>query len=596
MFFVFCGIIFNMKGKISVLATIALGVVLAGGFCSAGAVDRQAAACDEIRADAFGFDPADSTCALRKAIQSGARRVVIPRMEGPWYVTPLSFAGLNDVEIVFEDGAEVCAKRGAFKGKGDRLLAFQYCRGLTLRGGGRLRMWKGDYPDQGGHRHALAIHCCRDVRIEGLEIVESGGDGIYLSTGKPCGAFKAYSEDVVIRNVRCLRNFRQGISVIAADGLLVEGCELSDTCGTSPQAGIDFEPNNPGDAIRRCVMRNCTLERNRGFGIDTLFTYHDETTPPLDITIERCVSRDNEKAIHFNGIAQNGNFRSNAGRIVVTNCVFREKGGRDETVSREVAWGGALSRPDGAGLRPFTADDWREDAAVVTDLRPGACVDLSPVRFRYAAEYVIYAAAPGEIAFEGRQVPVGAKGVPSRTPLTLARFRGGKVAEIPAPATTNGPLRATVPAKGFYRLSWACGWGTSLVLVKSSVPIAFSMFPRRDGLGRWLAPFLYGCDPATLHFAVPEGTARFAAVACGFGGGAGASARMVLSDPTGRVAADIDNVRSSDAYVSAERPSAGLWTLVATRPSARPLNNFGVDVAGIPPLFFLSKEKYWMSR
>lgn len=545
---------------------------------------------NEVSADAFGYDAIDSTAAIQKALTSGARRVIITRQAGPWYVTPLSFSGLKDLEVVFEDGAEICAKRGEYKRKVSPMLVFSYCQGLTLKGKGRLRMWRDDYPDEGGHRHALAIHCCKDVLVDGLEIVESGGDGIYISTGKPQKGFRSYSENVVIRNVKSLRNFRQGISVIAVDGLLVENCELSDTCGTSPQAGIDFEPNNPNDTIAHCVMRNCLLERNKGYGVDTLFTWHDEMTAPLDITIENCISRDNEKAFHYNGVAQNGIFRSNVGKILVKNCIVREKGGQDAPYDYTLTWGAVL--PD-VKLRPMQVSEWNEMLVKIVDKAPGRLVELSNARFRCQGEYVLYADKPGEIAFKAQQLPVGAAGKPCDLMMKLARFRGEMIAELAAPAVTSTLYRVHVPDKGFYRLSWKCGWGSSIILNASSVPVAFSMFADRDELQRWMAPFMYGCKDPEFYFHVPEGADRFAVVASGMGGGLGDSARMIVRDPAGNVIADVDNMTKTDFYVSEANPLPGMWTVIASRSTVKPLNNFGVDLVGMPPLFFLSKEKYW---
>ena len=593
----------NVVKQMSVLATTVLGVVFAGNFCPADTVGCRDAACDEVRVDAFGFDPADATGAFRKAVQSGARRVIVPRKEGPWFVTPLSFTGLDGVEIVFEDGAEVCAKRGAFLGRTDSLLTFRCSSNVTIRGRGTVRMWKGDYVkppyEKAEWRHALAILACRNVTIEDLSIVESGGDAIYISTvDRPAPGFRRYSENVVVRNVKCLRNHRQGISVIAADGLLVEGCELSDTCGTSPQAGIDFEPNVPGDTIANCVMRNCLLERNRGFGVDTLFTWHDETTAPLDITIEHCISRDNEKAFHYNGVAQNGNLRTNRGRIVVTNCIARETGGSDTPYSHALEWGKAVNLPDGSILRPTELRDWDPSRLAVTDRRPGEMVRLSPAPLRYKANYLLYAAEAGEVRFAAKQVPVGKNGraKPAAAQMVLSDLNGGKVAEIPAPAQTSTVCVARVPAKGVYRLTWNCGWGASLVLTESAVPVAVSMFAERDRIGRWMAPFMYGQDSTTAYFAVPEATPKFVAAGSGLGGGVGQSARTRVTDPSGRVVYDCDDMGYGDAYVSPDNPPAGLWKIEVLKPTKAYFNNYGFDVAGVPPLFFLSDEKYWTSR
>ena len=68
----------------------------------------------EAKASWWGFDRDDSTKALQAAINAGAKRLVIENMGAPWIVTPIQIAG--DLEIVFEEGVVVEAKKGAFQG------------------------------------------------------------------------------------------------------------------------------------------------------------------------------------------------------------------------------------------------------------------------------------------------------------------------------------------------------------------------------------------------------------------------------------------------------------------------------------------------
>ena len=551
-----------------------------------------------VKVSDFGFDREDSTKFIQAALDSGADRIVFDRRaEGPWVADRLR--GRSNCEIVFEDGAELVAKRGEFKGWADVLLTFNCASNVTIRGKGRLRMWKEDYQKEpykkAEWRHALALLSCRDVLIEDMEFNESGGDGIYVSTeSKPAPGFKGYCENVTIRNVKCLRNHRQGISIIAADGLLVEGCELSDTSGTSPEAGIDFEPNAPHDRLVNCVMRNCTLERNQGHGIDLMLVTLDEAAPPISITVENCVSRDNRhQPVGYNGVAPNGNFRAAPGHILVTNCVVRKKGEQDRPYSNELRWTGAQDLP------PLVyPEQWDPAKAKVTDGCPGQMVKLQPTRCRRNAAYMFYAAKAGTVRLKAKQMVVG-KGELSKRPLIVSHFRGEKVTELAAPAATETAYEIAVPEKGFYQIDWNKNrgeWGTSIVLTECDVPIAFSMFTDRDQRGLWHSPFMYGMNNVKMFFAVPKGCPKFAATVCGSGGGLGQSIRAVVSDPSGKVVYDQDDVGLEDAYRSAANPTPGLWAIEARRPSNDRQNNFGFDLAGLPPVFFLNDQKYWTSR
>ena len=195
------------------------------------------AGADSVKVSDFGYDAADSTDFIRAALTSGARRVTLDRQAGPWYTLPLKMP--SNVELVLEPGVELVAKRGEYKGLRDYLLELPYCTNVTVRGGAgsTLRMWKRDYqgPDykHGEWRYALRIHNAVNVLVEGLRIVESGGDGIGVT-----------GENITIRNCVCDSNHRQGMSIFSVKNLLVENCVFSNTSGTPPQAGVDIEPDS----------------------------------------------------------------------------------------------------------------------------------------------------------------------------------------------------------------------------------------------------------------------------------------------------------------------------------------------------------------
>ena len=222
-------------------------VAFVGAVCACAVLS---AAGRTVKVSDFGYDPEDSTRFLRQALESGAEKIVLDRQAGPWVTLPLKMR--SNTELVFEPGVELLAKRGAYKALRDYLLELPYCTNVTIRGGAgaTMRMWKKDYqgPDyvHGEWRYALRIFHCENVLVEGLTIVESGGDGIGV-TGK----------NITIRKCVCDRNHRQGISVFSVENLLIEDCVLSNTSGTAPQSGIDFEPDHPNEILKNVVMRNC---------------------------------------------------------------------------------------------------------------------------------------------------------------------------------------------------------------------------------------------------------------------------------------------------------------------------------------------------
>ena len=254
-------------------------------------IDRVAAGeISEARASWWGFDPEDSTEALQAAIDSGASTLIVENMGSPWIVMPIQLA--SNQEILFEEGCEILARRGAYHGRNDTLVTARDVENVTLRGyGATFRMWRDDYDDPNQYekaewRHALSLRGARNMNIYGLTLTESGGDGIYLGVG-PGGATNL---NVHIKDVVCDRNYRQGISVITAENLLIEDTVMSNTAGTPPAAGIDFEPNWPRERLVNIVMRNCLTENNAGDGYEFYLPNLHAESEPVSIRIENCRS------------------------------------------------------------------------------------------------------------------------------------------------------------------------------------------------------------------------------------------------------------------------------------------------------------------
>ena len=285
---------------------------------------------EEVAASDFGFNTDDATEALQKAIDSGAARVVVDKQDSPWIVSKTIRLASNQ-EIVFEGGVGVMAKKGAFRGGGDCLFVARDVANLTLRGKATLQMRKEDYLKppykKAEWRHALSLRGCTNVKVLGLTLKESGGDGVYLGIG-PGGTT---NKDIVIRDVVCDGNNRQGISVITAENLLIENTVLKNTGGTPPAAGIDFEPNRPGERLVNCIMRNCVSEGNAYAGYDFYLRFMDETSEPVTVRIENCVSRNNGGPSAALGMFTRHEGGCLKGKIEFVDCRFEgdEGGGID---------------------------------------------------------------------------------------------------------------------------------------------------------------------------------------------------------------------------------------------------------------------------
>ncbi|MEA3402508.1 MAG: right-handed parallel beta-helix repeat-containing protein [Armatimonadota bacterium] len=281
-----------MRNAVSAAALAALIVTIgcpAMGQVNQEMIDRVAEGeVTEAKASWWGFDPEDSTEALQAAIDSGVEKLIVEDMGQPWIVTPIQLA--SNQEIVFEEGCEILAKRGEFKGGGDTLFTARGTDNVTLRGyGATWRMWQEDYDnpelyEKAEWRHCLSLRGASNISVYGLLLTESGGDGIYLGRGEG----GATNLNVHIKDVVCDNNYRQGISVITAENLLIEDTIMRNTSGTPPQAGIDFEPNRPDERLVNVVMRNCLTENNNGSGYTLYLRSLNADSEPVSIRFENC--------------------------------------------------------------------------------------------------------------------------------------------------------------------------------------------------------------------------------------------------------------------------------------------------------------------
>jgi hypothetical protein len=249
----------------------------------------------------WGFDAADSTACLQAALDAGAAVVLVPRMEGPWICEALFIR--SRTTLILEEGVELLAKKGAFRPTTGALLNINDTDQVTVSGyGAVIRMRKRDYTAppyaKGEWRHTIQICGGSRVAVLGLTAAESGGDGVYLGRG----GTRVTNTDILLKDLVLKDHHRQGASVITAVNLLIENCELSDTSGTAPSAGIDFEPNMPDEPLRNCRLKNCLIRNNAGAGFQLYILYHTSASDPFDITLEDCTVYGNLAGVFVAGL------------------------------------------------------------------------------------------------------------------------------------------------------------------------------------------------------------------------------------------------------------------------------------------------------
>lgn len=302
----------------------------------------------EAHASWWGFDPQDSTQFLQAALDSGVRRIVVDNVGSPWIVRTIHVP--SKVEVLFEKGVIVEAKRGEFRGSGDCLFRIDARHDVKLLGSGAtLRMHRDDYDKppykHAEWRHVLSILSSTNIEVRGLTLAESGGDGIYLGTSKS----GASNKNIRIKDVVCDRNYRQGISVITADGLLIEDTVMRNTDGTAPRAGIDFEPNKETERLVNCVMRRCIVQNNAGVGFAFYLPNLTGKSAPISIRLEDCTACGTNRASFALTLAR---FSPAQGSIDVTGCTFADGKGPAITIRNKPVTSCRIRFADCKILRP----------------------------------------------------------------------------------------------------------------------------------------------------------------------------------------------------------------------------------------------------
>lgn len=630
--------------------------------------DVAAGKVKEAKASWWGFDATDATKCLQAAIDSKVPKLTVDNVGKPWIVTPITL--VSNQEIVFEKGVEVLAKADAFKGDNDSLFSASLCENVTLSGyGATLRMRRADYDDPTRYQKAewrmvLRFLSCSNIKVYGLTLAESGGDGIYLGSGQA----GVTNKDIVIKDVICDKNYRQGISVITAENLLIENTILRDTAGTAPMAGIDFEPNGPDERVVNCVMRNCVAEGNKSWGYVAYLPPLRASSAPVGLRLENCKAINNQAgAFGFvtNGTAEsavpgnveliNCEFAGNGGaafmlgsnppppvgcRITVRGCSFTDNavdkptqapimfstgqgsdldvGGvkfedvlvRDPVARNPMVFvdmvsglnvsevtGNLILERDGqkqtVELTRELLGKWMPVIALkriprvrvtglsfepLSPLPAGQTYDLGAWRLRMNGTATVWAKQGEQVTLTINSGQIGNYATNS-IPVTITSPSGKEVCKLEAPFGQATPVTFTAPETGLHVIRTEAG-GNQAFFTASTHP--FNLYGGGD------AVHLIG-STGTLYFVVPKGTKEFGVRL--FGEGAGEGVKAALIDPAGQTVQEKDNITRTD-MLSVELPEGSpgeIWALKLDRPSGVAMEDYHVDLLGVPGLLAPSK-------
>lgn len=170
--------------------------------------------------------------------------------------------------------------------------------------------------------HGIQILGCTGVTVRDLYVTKCAGDGICLGGG---------ATDVAIANVVSTDNRRQGLSITRCNHIKVYDSEFSYTHGTSPQCGIDIEPDGTSTAYDVWIQ-NCRLNNNARYGINVW-------KGVSNVTVQSCTIQSNGSCGAVTSYCSAIRFVDNTVRYNSATGIFLREGSSNCTVSGSISYG-----------------------------------------------------------------------------------------------------------------------------------------------------------------------------------------------------------------------------------------------------------------
>ncbi len=254
-----------------------------------------------LKISSLGFNKDDVTDIVKEAFNSSFDTIVFDDQGSNWIIKPCRFFDLKNKTILFEMGVVVAAKANEFAATNAELFKFVRCSNLHFIGyGAILQMNKSEYIayNDSEYRHGMAIENCINISVKGLVIKDSGGDGLYIGGANWWQDTLTYSENILIQDVKCDNNYRQGMSITSVQNMKVVNCHFTNTVGTLPEAGIDVEPFEPYQRIVNLEISQCRFANNGWAGLAIALVYMDSTSLPTSIKVSDCIFSNNCRLNH----------------------------------------------------------------------------------------------------------------------------------------------------------------------------------------------------------------------------------------------------------------------------------------------------------
>lgn len=255
---------------------------------------------------AIGDGVADDTQAIKDAISAIKNGVTVLHFPAGTYLVS------EDISLVSDMTLEGEGFNSIIKRAGNSLENYDVidCNGLENVCIKNIYI-KGERSEHEGTAgewgHCIGIRNCVNTSVKNCKLTDAWGDGVYVGGDTP-------SVNTVVENCVIDNNRRQGISIINSKIFCVRDCTISNTKGTNPQGGIDFEANNSTDICESNTVENCFFYGNQGASIII-----GNQIVPYEVMVKGCTSKDRVGSIMY-GFSVEG---VSGGYFFIHDCLFK---------------------------------------------------------------------------------------------------------------------------------------------------------------------------------------------------------------------------------------------------------------------------------
>ncbi len=171
----------------------------------------------------------------------------------------------------------------------------------------------------------VSIYGSSDVAIYNVDIKNTWGDGIYISSQK-----ERQSSNIIVKSGHIDNARRNGISIISGRNIVIDSLLISNTNGTRPASGIDIEPNHSTDILENILIQNVKTFNNENEGVLLVLTRigNPDFSKAVSITVRNHFDEGSNYAMRFGSGFRKGD-KPLSGEIKIENCRwinFRNEG------------------------------------------------------------------------------------------------------------------------------------------------------------------------------------------------------------------------------------------------------------------------------